>query len=248
MELKKTKNIHIACYESDEACCLKPASFLNYAQEIAGDSADELGFGADVFKPMNQAWIIARMKVEFEKYPHWGEDISLTTWHRGLESLYFLRDFVLKDAKGETLIKATSSWVIFDLSTRRIALSDIPQKDGSICRETVFDNPTGKEASCGKLRAPRGLELKHCGEHKVAYSDIDKNHHTNNVQYTVWAMDCFEEDFLIQNPLKSLEINFNQEARKGDTVELLWGSEDGRTWFVEGKVGEIQSFILKLVF
>lgn len=244
MELKKTKQIHIACYESDEACSLKPASFLNYAQEIAGDSADELGFGADVFKPMNQAWIIARMKVDFLKYPHWGDDIALTTWHRGLEGLYFIRDFILKSASGEALIRATSSWVIFDLATRKICLSDIPQKDDSICRESVFEDGS----VCSKLRAPRTLELSECGEHKVAYSDIDKNKHVNNVQYTVWAMDCFDEDFLIANPLKGLEINFNYEARIGQTVQLLKGSEDGRTWFVEGKIGDQQSFIVKFDF
>jgi len=249
MDTKTVNNIHVTCYETDEACLLKPASFLNYAQEIAGNSADSLGFGQELLGPLGQAWILSRMKVEFLEYPAWQDDVKLISWHRGADGLFFIRDFDLEDAKGRTVVRGTSSWVIIDLGERKIVRSEAPCNEDTICRETIFaDKEDPKDTVCQKIRAPRGVEPEHMYDHIVRYSDIDKNGHTNNVQYTVWAMDCFDPKFLVANRLKSLEINFNREAMPGETVGIYRIQENENTWYVEGKVDGVQSFIIRFTF
>ena len=249
METKRVNRIHVLCSETDEACLLKPASFLNYAQEIASDSADALGFGQNFLGPLGQAWILSRMKVDFLDYPSWRDDLDLWTWHRGEDGLFFIRDYKLVDGQGNTKIRATSSWVILDLKERKIVRSEAPCNPETICQETVYDDAADhKDTVCQKVRAPRGVEFEHVYDHVVRYSDIDKNGHTNNVQYTVWAMDCFDVRFLVENRLKSLEINFNREAMPGETVELHRYRENEATWYVEGLVDGAQSFIVRFSF
>jgi len=246
---KTTNDIHVVCYETDEACLLKPASFMNYAQEIAGDSADNLGFGQNVLSPLNQAWVISRMKVQYLRHPRWKEDLKLISWHRGLDGLFYVRDYDLKDADGNTVVRATSSWIIFDLATRNIVRSEIATCEDSICDDVVFsDAAEHRDTVCQKIRIPKDVEMKPAGSHTVKYSDIDKNGHTNNVMYTVWAMDCLDFDHLIAHPVKEQEINFNREAMVGETVELTSGCTAEGVWYVEGTVGGQQSFVTKFTF
>lgn len=246
---KLTTDIHVVCSETDEACLLKPASFLNYAQEIAGDSADMLGFGQKVLGPMGCAWVISRMKADFLEYPKWRDDLKLTSWHRGADGLFFVRDYCLADQNGKPMVLGTSSWVILDLNERKIVRSDLPNSEDTVCNETVYvDAEDHKDTVCQRLRLPKDVTMEPCCEHKVSYSDIDRNGHTNNVQYTVWAMDCLDLDFLLHNHVRTLEINFNKEAMPGETVLLSKGTADGKVWWVEGTVGGVQSFISKFTF
>ena len=77
----------LTCYETDAAWRLKPASFMNMAQEAAGCHAVELGFGYDDLIAKNTAWILSRVRVDFLDTPLWREDMTLTTWHKGLNRL-----------------------------------------------------------------------------------------------------------------------------------------------------------------
>lgn len=249
IEKKLTTPIHVVCSDTDEACFLKPASFLDYAQEIAGDSADALGFGQEVLGPMNCAWVISRMKADFYDYPQWRDDLKLTSWHRGADGPFFIRDYRLADQDGKVKVLGTSSWVIVDLAERKIVRSDLPMAEETICDETVYtEAEEHKDTVCQRLRLPKDVIMEPCGSHTVRYSDIDKNGHTNNVMYTVWAMDTFDTEYLKANRLKTLEINFNREAMANKVVQLSRGTADGKVWWVEGYVEEGQSFISKFTF
>ena len=92
---------------------------------------------------------------------------------------------------------------------------------------------------------PKGAEPEKVAEHKVAYSDVDMNGHTNNARYLVWAMDVLDYDFAVNNPVKDVKINFNNETRPGETVELFKAESEGKI-YVEGKVGDKSAFCVEL--
>ena len=50
-ELKYT----VPCYDTDASWRMKPASFMNIAQEAAGAQAAHLGFGYDTLRETNTA-------------------------------------------------------------------------------------------------------------------------------------------------------------------------------------------------
>ena len=244
--MKKFVEKHrITCYETDAAWRLKPASFMNLAQEAAGSHAVYLGFGYDDLIKNNTAWILSRVHVEFPDVPLWRQEITLTTWHKGLNRLFFLRDFILTDSEGRERVKATTSWLVMNLETRRLVRDPGLVEEGTTCTENVIETPADK------VQMPKDIEAEHVMDHVVSYSDIDTNGHTNNAMYMQWAMDAVGYDTASSAPVKWFTINFNNETKVGDYVALYRScrqAEDGMHVFVEGKVGDTSAFCVEIVF
>lgn len=244
-ETKLTRGHHVACYTTDQNCRLKLASVLDFAQDMAGDHADILGFDNDGLLERRIVWILSRIKMRMFDYPFWRDDISMTTWHRGLEGPLYIRDYEIRNSSGQLIGIMTTSWLLLNIDERKIVRDDTGTDSRTICSDKVMDTVASK------IRIPKDLVMEDCGEHRVCYSDIDKNGHTNNVRYTVWALDALDRQFVTEHPVREYEINFNKEARPDETVSLKRGkveSEDGTVWYVEGYVGEHQSFICKILF
>ena len=237
------RRFRIPCYDTDGARYLKPAGFLDLAQDLANESADSLGFGFDDLQRYETAWVLSRMHVEFPALPRWKDEVELRTWHKGFSGPFYVRDFRMTGADGETAVRATSSWLIIDVNTRRLLRRE--NLEGKLpldteCHESAIDEP------CGKIVMPaEGLE--EMAEHVVAYSDVDMIGHANNARYVAWAMDCLDFEELAQLRVRSLRINFSREARPGETVELFRAPlESG--WAVEGRIEDKTSFCAEFLF
>lgn len=238
----------IPSFDVDMSGTMKPASFLNFAQEAANVHADVIGVGYDSMHITRKAWVLARMHVIFHKLPKWRDNVNIQSWHKGANGFQFFRDFVVFDKEGsEQLISATSTWLVIDIDTRRMSkFSELSDNGEHDIKEDVIAEPAPKVAM------PRGVEPVHLMSHKVNYSDLDMNAHVNNVKYTEWAMNALELDVVNNRRLKELVINFNSEVMPGDTVELYGycePAEDGAlVYYIEGKVNGKSSFVEKLVF
>ena len=239
------QNLSVTTYMADVRNLLRPVSFMDIAQEIATIGAQELHFDDSVtVATHNAVWVLARMHVRFLEMPVRYQDITLETWHKGICSVFFLRDYRVRDAEGNELIAATSSWAIMEKDERRVlrpdGLTDIippdPQQPGHAI-----------ETPAQKIVIPRGATLEKAADHPVRYSDVDSNRHVNNTRYTAWAMDCLPDDLTFDHALKEIEINFNREARPGETVSLFHAEADG-AHYVEGRVADAQVFICKMIF
>ena len=242
---KYSQKYTVPCYDTDASWRLKPASFMNLAQEAAGQHAVHLGFGYDDLIKTNTAWILSRMHIQFVETPMWRDELTFSTWHKGLNRLFYLRDFILTDTQGNPKVKATSSWLVLNLETRRLVRDPELMEDGTVNTEDVIETPADK------VQMPKDVEPVLALEHVVAYSDVDMNAHTNNAMYMQWAMDAVEYDLASSRPLKSLTINFNHETKAGDKVVLCRAvveKEDGIHVYVEGKVEETSSFTVELIF
>lgn len=243
--IKYTEKHTIPCYDTDAAWRLKPTSFMNMAQEAAGRHAVYLGFGYDDLIKNNTAWILSRVHVEFPDTPKWREEITLNTWHKGLNRLFFLRDFVLTDNDGKERVKATTSWLVLNLETRRLVRDPKLLEEGTVCNENALETPADK------VQMPKDLEPELVRTHLVSYSDIDTNGHTNNAMYMQWSMNAVGYDITSSRPVKEFTINFNHETKAGDEVEIYRAAverEDGLHVFVEGKIGEVSSYCVEIVF
>lgn len=239
------QNFTIPCYDTDASWRLKPSSFMDLAQEAAGQHAVYLGFGYDDLIATNTAWILSRVHVEFVDAPKWRENITLRTWHKGLNRLFFLRDFILTDDQGRERVKATTSWLVLNLETRRLVRDPKLMEEGTVCTDNVIETPADK------VVMPKDAEPQYVMDHHVAYSDVDMNGHTNNAMYMQWAMDAVDYDIASTRPVKWFTINFNHETKAGDIVALykvVKEEEDGRHVFVEGKVNDLSAFTVEILF
>lgn len=242
---KFTQNHIVPCYDTDALGRMKPASFMNLAQEAAGLHAVHLGFGYDSLIVRNLAWILSRVHVEFPDVPMWRDNLTLTTWHKGLERLFFIRDFVVTDSEGKERVKATTSWLILNLETRRLVRDPQLTEDGTVCSE----NATAGSAE--KVQMPKDVVAEKVLEHVVAYSDVDTNAHANNAMYMQWAMDAVDYEMASTHPVKEFTINFNHETKAGDKVDIYRAvveQEGVKHVFIEGKVGDVSAFTVEILF
>ena len=242
--IRYIEKLTIPCYDTDAAWRLKPASFMNIAQEAAGRHAVYLGFGYDDLIKSNTAWILSRVHVEFVDTPKWREDITLTTWHKGLHRLFFLRDFLLTDGEGNVKVKAATSWLVLNLETRRLVRDPKLIEEGTVCTDNVTAAPADK------VVMPKDVEAEFVMEHRVAYSDVDTNGHTNNAMYMQWAMDALDYELASSRPVKEFTINFNHETKAGEVVSIYRAvvERDGDVCvYVEGRLPEASSFIVEIV-
>ncbi len=242
---KLTKKLKVVSYDTDAASRMKPSAFMNHAQEAANVHADILGFGYEDLISNRVVWILSRMHIKFYEYPKWRDEVFLSTWHKGPERLFYLRDFLVTSEDGKTLVAATTSWLTLNIDTRRLVRdSGIEMGHGNYHEHAI-------EKSCEKLQIPKEAEGEFVVDHKVSYSDVDVNEHTNNAMYAVWALDAVDYDVMIENELSEFIINFNHESKPGDIVSIYkyTTEEEGRlVIYIEGKLGDTSSFIVKMIF
>ena len=242
---KLTQKFRISSYNVDMSWRLKPASFMDLAQEAENQPATILGFGYDDLIASRTAWVLSRMHVEFVDTPKWRDEVVFQTWHKGLNRLFFLRDFIMTDKEGNPKVKATTSWLVLNLDTRRLVRDPELLEDGAVCSENVLETPADK------VVMPKDIDPDLVMEHAVAYSDLDMNCHVNNAMYMQWAMDAVDYKIASSRPVKEVTINFNHETKAGDVVSIYRAvveKEDGLHVFVEGKVEDTSSFCVEIVF
>jgi len=234
----------IPCFMFDMKGQLRPAAFMDMAQELAVQGAEQLEFDDKQLRPHNIVWILARMTVEFDNYPQRYDSVTLQTWHRGLNSLYFIRDYQAIGTDGKVAVRGTSSWILMDWTTRRVIRSDKLQ--GVIPPNPQCDEQAIRESS-PKIVLPAGAVMEPAGSHTVVYSDVDYNGHANNAKYTAWALDCLDQEYVYRKQVKNIVINFNHEAAPGSTVDFMhYQTED--THYLEGVCNGHQVFICRIIF
>lgn len=227
-----TKKLVVQSSESDSNKKLKPFSFLCNAQELANEHAERLGFGYDELIKHNCAWVLSRIKVKFLATPKWQDVYNLTTWHKGMEGLFSLRDFSATSEQDSTtpIISATTSWLIIDLTTRRIVRAD------HLFGEDIFQTAHLENAlpsSCGKLVTPKEMEKSF--SHSVRISDIDMNQHTNNAKYIEWAFDVLPFEVVKEKDVDEFQINYSKETKLGDTIDFYMSNSDNQVFWIEGR-------------
>lgn len=248
-------DITIPCYDTDASFRLKPAAFMDHAQEMAYLAAGALHFGYEDLQKHHTAWVLSRMRIDFPNLPVWTDETTLYTWHKGLDGLFFLRDFELRRQgdtdfrdKSKVLVACTSSWIVMNVETRRLVRSDevlnmVPAN--TRCSDNAILTP------CGKVVMPKNIPAEEVGCHKAAYSDIDVLGHTNNARYVVWAMDSIDYGEMAGNRVRSISVNFIKETKPGEVVRMFRSVEESdghRTYFIEGRIENKPCFCARIDF
>jgi medium-chain acyl-[acyl-carrier-protein] hydrolase len=151
----------------------------------------------------------------------------------------------MTDSQDNVRVKATTSWLVLNLDTRRLVRDPGLMEEGTVNSENVIETPADK------VVMPKDVEAEHVMDHMVAYSDVDMLGHTNNAMYMQWAMDAVDYVTASSMPVRQVTINFNHETKAGDCVSIYRASvrkEDGIHVYVEGKVDGTSSFTAEIVF
>jgi len=185
-------------------------------QELAVSHAENLGVGREAMARTGQVWILSRMSVQVDRRPKYGETLTVRSWPRRWEKLFALRDFDVRDARDNPVIRARSCWIIIDIEKRR-----------PVRPQAVLEGMPLNEGMDALPFIPAGLEerssLQKTVEHKVVYTDLDYNGHVNNVSYIRWIENATDALLLEQAKRSRLDINYMNEVLPGEVVDL-WSS------------------------
>jgi len=144
------------------------------------------------------------------QYPGWGDTIQVHTWPSGIQRVFALRDFDLRQDDC-SIGSCISAWIIIDAANRRpVRPTSFARQLNPVNRKHVLEHPLGK---LPVLKTPQ-IEKRF----SVRYRDLDINQHVNNVSYIEWLLECLPN--IVENGrcLSELEVNFLGEALRGDTV------------------------------
>lgn len=205
-----TKKFKIHTYEVDFRTKALPLSLLNYLQDAAGDHAALLGFSLPDLMPKDLTWMLSRYHIKVSRYPGLDESIVVSTWPSGKQGIFALRDFEAADEKGELIIAATSSWVLWNVKTKKPARLEENLPGRFALEKRAIPDDFSPLPPC----SPSDRELSF----RVGMQDIDFNNHVNHAVYIQWALETVPEDVLRTARPMDIEADYKGEAFYGDEV------------------------------
>lgn len=209
------KEFTVHTYELDHQGLARPVALLHYLQDAAGDHAAMFGLSVPDLLRKGLTWVLSRYHVVFHGYPRWGERVSVETWPSGLNELYALRDFIVRDRDGGELLIGTSSWMVISLERKKPV-----QLGGIVPSGYVLDRRALKD-TFAPLPVLEGAERE--VRLRVPSSALDLNRHVNNAHYIEWALESVPEDLLLNSRPAEVEVAYRAEAFFGDEVAARCG-------------------------
>ena len=207
-----SKEFSISSFDLNPKGLARLTTIANFFQEMAYHHAGQLGFGYDDMNERHTMWVLSRMKIRINRYPVWGDQVKVETWHRGMDRLFGLRDFRVLDDDGNVLGIATTAWLILDSRTKRPVRTGVEVLNHSQGDKSVF------EGKLEKIDLPDDLEVK--SRRRVQFSDLDIMGHVNNVKYMEWCIDTDITEIKPERDIRELEINFMHEALLEDLMVI----------------------------
>jgi len=229
--------------DTDMNSRIRLGALVNLLIQSAVSSADMLEAGYGGLRQQKLFWVLSRMTIEINKALTWYQSGEIETWPKDVKKILYLRDFIVRDNEHVLIAKATSGWLAVDINTR----SPRTFQGG---QSSFFDKLKDKHAL---ISSPEKLFPVNDGEVtevKTTYFDIDVNGHVTSSRYMDWMMDTFPVEFHQHHYPVKVSINYLNETRLGETVQLSKNTVDGKMFVFEGfnKDSNIFSFRGKIEF
>ncbi len=210
METVHRRAFHVHTYDTDFRGRALPVPILNFLQEAAGEHAALLGLSVTGLIKDGLTWVLSRYHLRLSRYPLLGETVEVATWPSGHDGFFWLRDFELRDRRGDCILVATSSWILLDTTTKK------PSRDGRRIATDAIREVRALEDEFPKLPGCDAPERQL--PFRVGLHDLDLNDHVNHAVYVRWALEAVPEDTLRAFQPLEIEVSYQAEAFFGDEI------------------------------
>ncbi|MCI8514312.1 MAG: acyl-[acyl-carrier-protein] thioesterase [Lachnospiraceae bacterium] len=209
-------------------------ALMNYLQDCSTFQSEELGVGVKALHRIGRAWVLVAWQIRINRYPVFGERITIGTKATEHDRLIAQRNFFIRDKEGEFLVKANSCWTYVDRETGHAQLLT------EAClspygQEPPLDMPmASRKIRLPKGEAAEGIRLEVTKEH------LDSNEHVNNGQYIRIAENALPRTVF---PLQ-VRAEYRRAAFLGDEmIPWLYETETGYVVALKNPAGEIFSVV-----
>ena len=195
----------------------KTSSILRYVQTAAQCQLTDGGMSYDELKMQNRAFLLSKLKMEVVRPIRAYEPLRAVTYPCESRGYSFLRCYSL-EADGETVARAVSVWALIDTEARSL----VRVSDFNLNLPTLPQN----DVVLKHFRLPS--TLADVGGYGVHYGDVDQNRHMNNTKYP----DMFSNFLPLDGKfIKTISINYQNEAQIGDKLRVQRAEENGLYYF-----------------
>ncbi|XP_022737273.1 palmitoyl-acyl carrier protein thioesterase, chloroplastic-like [Durio zibethinus] len=208
-------------------------SHLNLLQETALNHVWVSGLLGDGFGAThgmvrhNLIWVVTRMQLQVDQYPIWGEVLKIDTWVGASGKNGMRRDWLIRShVTGQVYARATSTWVMMNQQTRR--LSKMPEEVRAEISPWFIKKHAIEEETPGTIKKLDNTANYKNSKLKPKRTDLDMNHHVNNVKYVNWMLETIPEISLEGYQLFSITMEYKRECRPSDTVQSLCQPDEDR--------------------
>ena len=207
------ETFRVRAFDSDAAARLAVPAMFGLLEEAAGLSAASRAFSVEDLIGDGLSWVVARLRVRFTGWPNWRDDVTVETWPSGADALRAFREWIVRDAAGSPIGRASSVWMVIDLATRRPV--KIPE------RMHRLGIPLGaREVPEIADALPRPVSPGPPVEIPVRYADLDLNRHANNASYVAWALESVPLEVREACVPTRIDVDYRAEAVLGDVLQV----------------------------
>ncbi|MEO0896396.1 MAG: acyl-ACP thioesterase domain-containing protein [Bacteroidota bacterium] len=216
-------------YQVDPHRKLTIPALIDIMHIAAWKSAEDLGASVYDLHKDGITWAMVKYRLEVFRYLDHHETFHIESYPSGHEKSFVYRDYHAFDAVGNQVARASSTWLVFDLETRRM----------STLRDYMVPI-----LHCPEEREPLERPSQRLGRLKVETSsltfpvrwhELDPNNHVTNTMYFLWALEAMGKDWLNTHQLKEIEVHFKAETTAGDQVVSAYHQVDDHTFLHEIK-------------
>ncbi len=200
-------------------------SIAGFLQEVSGNHADYMGFGYRQMQESGLLWLLTRVKIVVHQYPHWADELEVTTWVVDAAKYFSRRDFEIHDKTGKLLVSAISGWMLVNAREKRPQLVESLSRNIDLLKDKMALNE-----DIQKIEALTSADTS--SYYTVKYSDIDIVNHVNNIEYYNIILDSIPASFRKEFYIESFEINYIAEALLGDELEIVSQQITGNQDFI----------------
>lgn len=201
--------------EVDSKLHMTLPSIINYFQDCSTFHSDSLDQGIETMLEQGYAWILSSWQIIINRYPKFGEEITISTWAHGWKAFFGFRNFTMEDSDGNMLAYANTNWIYMNIRTGHPERIPKEVSDLYSC-----EPPLPMEEASRKI-APlsSGISAAPIQVHKY---DIDSNQHVNNERYVPMAMECLPDD----SNIRQLRVEYRNSAVYGDTIYPVYHQDE----------------------
>ncbi|KAG6655843.1 hypothetical protein CIPAW_05G245000 [Carya illinoinensis] len=151
--------------------------------------------------------------------------MEIDTWVGASGKNGMRRDWLVRSqATGHVFARATSTWVMMNQQTRR--LSKMPEEVRAEISPWFIEKQAIHEDSPEKIIKLDSKARYMNSNLKPKRSDLDMNHHVNNVKYVRWMLETIPDEILDSRQLSSIILEYRKECGSSDKVQSLCHPDD----------------------
>lgn len=214
---------------------LQLKAILDFFQDVAGAHADCLKMGFEEMKQKGYYWVLVKTRFTKLKEPKPSSRIRVKTWPHPKGRIDFVRDYEIYDEADDLLVKGSSQWCIIDITTRRIARTDMVIYPKECSSESVYDQ---------KLSGVKPIIENKIFSYQVFSCDLDHNGHMNNSKYGDIVTNSLSLAEL--KDIKECQFDYLHEAKLDDVIDVYKNYVDDGI-IISGAIGNVPCFSAKVV-